>query len=200
MTTSVHEKETYAKFTLLDKFSDETESNNCLSFSDFLQREVTRNFAIDGESVHYRSSQVSLTVLWYPFLLLDGERRWEKHCYPSHVTQPHPFLPPPLLAFCKVSRTHFPSRAETDIVKDCLFCPRTQTNETTRTRIQFFHWGIQTKLRRLNLSIRTSKHQFSELSFIHFFWFLLWEFGVNQNTSSRWYFSIFLSPLCLRMY
>lgn len=66
MTTSVHEKETYAKFTLLDKFSDETESNNCLSFSDFLQREVTRNFAIDGESVHYRSSQVSLTVQLVP--------------------------------------------------------------------------------------------------------------------------------------
>ena len=78
-------------------------------------------FAIDGESVHYRSSQVSLTVRWYPFLLLDGERRWEKHCYPSHVTQPHPFLLRPLLAFCKVSRTHFPSRAETDTVKDWCF-------------------------------------------------------------------------------
>ena len=57
----------------------------------------------------------------YSYTLLNGERRWEKHCYPSHVTQPHPFLPRPLLAFCKVSRTHFPSRAETDTVKDWFF-------------------------------------------------------------------------------
>lgn len=97
MTTSVHEKETYAKFTLLDKFSDETESNNCLSFSDFLQRVVTRNFAIDGESVHYRSSQVSLTVRWYPFL--PWMERGAEGSIVIHLTWPsptHSSLPPSL--------------------------------------------------------------------------------------------------------
>ena len=120
----------------------------------------------------------------------------------THLTWPSPTHSslPPSLHFVRFPEPISPLERRQTLWEIACFVPEHKPMETTRTRIQFFHWGIQTKLRRLNLSTWTSKHQFSELSFIHFFWFLLWEFGVTQNTSSRWYLAIFLSPLCLRMY